>query len=663
MIANGATRRKPVGLLAFNLLAILIGLVAGLGAVVFRGLIAVFHNLLFLGHFSFTYDANLHTPPSPWGFLVILVPVVGAAGVAFLVGKFAAGGERARRAGSHGRHLLQQRHHPARRGADQVAGLRTFHRQRGVDRARGADHSNRFVLRIDDGAGHPHASLAADHVDRGRRGAGIAATFNTPIGGVLFAMEIMLHEVSARTMIPLAISTATATYVGRLFFGPYPSFVIPALETPYFHVANFWLLLSFVGLGILLGIVSAVYIKSIYAFEDFFEQRVKGNYYTRHMTGMLLVGVIMYLLMVKWGHYYIEGVGYATIQDVLTGGLSAFHVLLLLFVLKLLVTSLTLGSGASGGIFSPSLFMGATLGAAYGIALTWCFPAMDKSVAGFAIAGMAGVVGGATGAVMAAIVMIFEMTLDYNVIIPITITVALSYGVRKVLCPESIYTLKLTRRGHHIPSALHANFSHVKHVKDIMQTGITALPASSTLDAFAKTVLEHPEQSHFLVHDGDRIVGLVGREAAVEALGSNVLGTDARPNGKHPIRCRSSGCHAGRSSRRNVCQWRVRCAGSRQRQGPVHHGYSRSRHGVRNSGSNGSLGRFVLRLNVAENGSLPSSLRGRASEVTYVKEHSYWPGRFPVEHHGGRVGHPMGEKVQCLVGGTRNCGRSHHLHA
>ena len=88
-------------------------------------------------------------------------------------------------------------------------------------------------------------------------GAGIAATFNTPIGGVLFAMEIMLHEVSARTMIPLAISTATATYVGRLFFGPYPSFVIPALETPYFHVANFWLLLSFVGLGILLGIVSA----------------------------------------------------------------------------------------------------------------------------------------------------------------------------------------------------------------------------------------------------------------------------------------------------------------------------------------------------------------------------------------------------------------------
>ena len=226
----------------------------------------------------------------------------------------------------------------------------------------------------------------------------------------------------------------------------------------------------------------------------------------------------MYLLMARWGHYYIEGVGYATIQDVLTGALAACPLLLLLFVLKLLVTSLTLGSGTSEGIFSPSLYMGATSGAAYGLLLNWCFPAMAHGVSGFAVAGMAGVVGGATGAAMAAIVMIFEMTLDYNVIIPITITVALSYGIRKALCPESIYTLKLTRRGHHIPLALHANLSHVQHVKDIMRTGITALPTSTTLDAFAKIVLEHPEQSHFLVHDGDRVVGVVGRDAAVGAL-------------------------------------------------------------------------------------------------------------------------------------------------
>jgi CIC family chloride channel protein len=89
MVGNIASRGKPVGLLVLNLLAILIGLVAGLGAVVFRGLIALFHNLLFVGHFSFIYDANVHTPPSPWGFWVILIPVAGAAAVAFLVGNFA----------------------------------------------------------------------------------------------------------------------------------------------------------------------------------------------------------------------------------------------------------------------------------------------------------------------------------------------------------------------------------------------------------------------------------------------------------------------------------------------------------------------------------------------------------------------------------------------
>ena len=133
------------------------------------------------------------------------------------------------------------------------------------------------------------------------------------------------------------------------------------------------------------------------------------------------------------GHYSVEGVGYATIQDVLLGDLS--WVLFVLFALKLVTTSLTLGSGASGGVFSPALYLGATLGGAYGLAIHWLFPRLPINPAAFAVAGMAGVVGGSTGAALAAIVMIFEMTLDYTVIIPMTITVALSYGVRKMLHP------------------------------------------------------------------------------------------------------------------------------------------------------------------------------------------------------------------------------------
>ena len=179
-------------------------------------------------------------------------------------------------------------------------------------------------------------------------GGGIAATFNTPIGGILFAMELVLHEVSVRTIVPVAISTATATYIGRLFFGRRPSFVIPSFQVPYFHVDNPVVLLCYVGLGLILGGACAAYIKSVYATEDFFDKHVPGGHYARHAAGMLLVGIIMYLLAISSGRYFVEGIGYSTVQDVLTGTLSQPSFLVLLFLLKLLVTSLTLGSGGSG---------------------------------------------------------------------------------------------------------------------------------------------------------------------------------------------------------------------------------------------------------------------------------------------------------------------------
>ncbi len=112
-------------------------------------------------------------------------------------------------------------------------------------------------------------------------------------------------------------------------------------------------MLAYAGLGAIAGLVSALFIRSIYGCEEFFEKRVKGGYYVQHMAGMLLVGSLMYALMRRFGHYYIQGVGYATIQDVLSGFQYPLFLLLLLFAAKLLATSVTLGSGASGGVFSP----------------------------------------------------------------------------------------------------------------------------------------------------------------------------------------------------------------------------------------------------------------------------------------------------------------------
>ena len=520
-------RDRSLNFFYFLLIAVLVGIVGGLGAFVFRGLIALFHNLLFLGKFSFIYDANLHTAPVPWGAGVILIPVIGAVGVVFLVKNFAP------EAKGHGvPEVMDAIFYAKGKIRPIVAVVKSLASALSIGSG-GSIGREGPIIQIGSSFGSTIAQIlrmaAWQRITLIAAGAsaGIAATFNTPVGGLLFAMEILLHEVSARTMVPVAISTATATYVGRMFFGAHPSFIIPQLEKTYFHLTNPWVLISYIGLGLLMGLVSALYIKAIYGFEDFFDQRVKGGYYVRHLSGMLLVGILMYLLMHIFGHYYIDGVGYATVQDVLSGSLSYAPLLLLFFFLKLLSTSLTLGSGASGGIFSPGLFMGVTLGGAYGMLVSRIFPTLGVSPAAFAVAGMAGVIGGTTGATMAAIVMIFEMTLDYTVIIPMTITVALSYGVRMRLSPQSIYTLKLARRGRHLPSQFLSNFHLLRRAGDIMHKDMAVLPSTASLSDYARSLSMDSGRTAVVVEESGMVSGILRQASAIEYL--------ARHDGDTPV--------------------------------------------------------------------------------------------------------------------------------
>lgn len=509
---------QALGPIMFYILALFMGIFAGLGAVLFRGMISIFHNVLFLGRFSVTYNANLHTPPSPWGPLVILIPVLAAVVVTFLVQNFAP------EAKGHGvPEVMDAIYYNKGIIRPVVAAVKSFASALSIGSG-GAVGREGPIIQIGSSFGSSLGQLLGlpvwqrvTLVAAGAAG-GIAATFNTPIGGVLFATELMLAEVSVQTLVPVAISTATATYVGRIFFGLYPSFIIPDFEKPYFRLTNPWVLLTYVGLGLLTGVLSTLFIKSIYGFEDFFENRVPGNSYTRHMLGMLLVGTSMYVLLRTAGHYYIEGVGYSTVQDVLAGAAGQIPLLLILFVLKLLATSVTLGSGASGGIFSPSLFLGATFGGAYGLALQFFFPHIGITPPAFAVAGMAGMVAGATGAAMAAIVMIFEMTRDYNVIIPMTITVALSHGIRRMLSEESIYTLKLARRGRHLPQMLHADLHYLRQAASAMRQTCPILSAHETLEQCARPGALCAHNSWFVVADGTRIVGVISKAMLYDAF-------------------------------------------------------------------------------------------------------------------------------------------------
>src|SRR5579863_6052741 len=217
------------GLVFLSCLALITGLITGFGAIFFRGLIAAIHNLFFLGTFSVHYDANIFDPPSPWGIFIILVPVIGGMVVTALVTNFA----------------------PEARGHGVPEVMDAIYYKEGVIRPIVAVvKSIASAFSIGSGAAVGRegpiiqigASLGSSigqilSLEPWQRitlvgagaGAGIAATFNTPIGGVMFAIELMMPEVSVRTFLPVAISTGTATFIGRYFLGPQPAFVVPSL--------------------------------------------------------------------------------------------------------------------------------------------------------------------------------------------------------------------------------------------------------------------------------------------------------------------------------------------------------------------------------------------------------------------------------------------------
>jgi CIC family chloride channel protein len=214
-----------------------------------------------------------------------------------------------------------------------------------------------------------------------------------------------------------------------------------------------------------------------------------------------------YLFLLAAGHYHVLSVGYSTIQDILDGGNTGVLLLLALFVGKLIATVLSLASGASGGIFSPSLFMGATLGGAMGAIGMTLFPNADISVPTFAMIGMGAMVGGATSAAMTAIVMIFEMTRDYNIIVPLVVAVALSIGIRRALVTSDIYTIKLRKRGRLIPTDRSTNMFLIQPVTEIMNRNFKVLPATMKVGEAIDEIEVHATK--VVVADDQRIAGFV----------------------------------------------------------------------------------------------------------------------------------------------------------
>ncbi len=502
--------RDETGLLPLPqlaLLALVLGVVTGIGAVLFRDLIGLIHNLLFTGHAVLHYDANVFTAPAPWGILVILVPVIGAVGVTFLVTNFAP------EAKGHGvPEVMDAIYHKGGVIRPVVALVKSLASALAIGSGSSVGREGP-IIQIGSALGSTLGQIV--RMPAGQRialvaagaGAGIAATFNTPIGGVMFAIELMMPEVSVETFLPVAIATGTATFVGRWFFGDTPAFHVPPLQVMAVDSNALIVLILFAVLGALSGVAAAGFIKGLHLAEDLFD-RIKSRYW-RHMLGMLVVGVLMYVLLRIFGQYYVDGVGYATVQAILAGQISAFSLLVLLGLCKALATSLSLGSGSSGGIFSPSLYMGAALGGAFAALWNVAGLQIQLSVPAFAMVGMGAMVGGGTGAVMTAVTMIFEMTLDYSIVMPMIVAVAMSIGARRVLSRETIYTLKLVRRGRAIPKARHANMFLVRSAREVMDADIQVLPAEASFDEYLRQPEHAGRLRHVVVTDKGHLFGVI----------------------------------------------------------------------------------------------------------------------------------------------------------
>ena len=416
------------------ILAIIVGVIAGFGAVVFRWLISTFQTLFFGGGGTILSFLGQ--------YYIILLPVVGGLIVGLLV-HFGA-----HEAKGHGvPEVMEAVAVKGGRIRPRVAAIKSLASSICIGSGGSAGREGPIV-QIGASSGstigqwfHLSDEWVRTLVACGAAG-GISATFNTPIGGVFFAMEIILGRFMTPKLGFVIISSVAADFISHIFIGDQPSLGIG----PY-SMISYWEIIPYAILGVSAALVALAFIRSLYKCEDIFNAWHIPEYVKPAIggIGIGLIGLYSYdLLGVGYGDVY--WISHMSVNQALLGEI-ALQSLVILFALKIIATSLTLGSGGSGGIFAPSLFIGAMLGGAFGTVAHELFPSFVASSGAYALVGMAAVFAGAARAPITSIIMLFEMTRDYKIILPLMIAVVISTVVARRLSGETIYTLKLVRRG------------------------------------------------------------------------------------------------------------------------------------------------------------------------------------------------------------------------
>ena len=326
--------------------------------------------------------------------------------------------------------------------------------------------------------------------------AGIAATFNAPVAGALFAVEIILGDFGVSQFSPIVISSVMGTVVSQYFLGDFPAFEVPA-----YSLVHAFELVAYAALGLLAGLAALAFTRTLYAAEDFFD-KVRIYPPIRTLIGGAMIGIIGVWLP------QVFGVGYETINDALQGAM-VWKFMLLLVVVKIFAVSITIGSGGSGGIFAPSLFIGAMLGGAVGTVVHAIWPASTAGAGAYALVGMGAVVAAGTHAPITAILIIFELTGDYKIILPLMISCITATLLATQMQTASIYTLKLLRRGIDIHKGKDVNVLQSVHVREEMRSDAVTVSPDAPLVALLSKFIEHPGSTLFVTDDDNHLLGIV----------------------------------------------------------------------------------------------------------------------------------------------------------
>ena len=502
--------RLGVASLQLVLPAVIVGAGAGLAAVGFRWLVTA-ATLVFTG--TQDYSSSVGHQANPWipwlgGAFVIVAPAVGGLLYGPLVDRFA------REARGHG--VPEVMYAVSKRGGripGKVAVVKALASAITIGSG-GSVGREGPIVQIGSALGSTLARLIRMPESRVRTlvacgaAGGIAATFNAPIAGVFFALELLLRDFAAASFGAVMLASITASVVGRSMLGDHPFLTLPT-----FTVTNPSQFALFAILGLFAGLVGVGFTKVLYAIEDFCDWAWRGPEWLRPVAGGLLLGLLLFAIP------QLYGVGYPVLEKSVMGG-YALGMLILLLIAKIIATSLTIGIGGSGGVFAPSLFVGAMLGAAFGDVVGLVIPSLAGQAGAFALVGMGAVFAGATRAPITAGIILFELTGEYSIILPLLLAIIVATGTSRLLSADTIYTLKLRRRGINIGTAPANTALHTVHVRDVMSSP-NAIPDSTFASDGASLLIASGRSAlPVTAPDGD-FAGVLTVRAVTEALAND----------------------------------------------------------------------------------------------------------------------------------------------